>query len=248
MMLELCEHDHDRDTAQEIKEAEIYFQDRGPSWCTYMVSLASEIAPAINEIERAMPPMDRRHCQNMATLLAGSFVALHGRRPTETEAQALAEEFAPTTELHAEVLDRDDARECLDRLFGHVVERYPLGHWIGYDRHNQGGNSDWVMVAQRILATYGIRLQLDGDKPGLLIHKNSAAINDIFKGTRWADRAWIRALQKLDGNFATSPTRFKLQGGGSDKARPIGLPLSLIPEPLEMPTNAWDEARNETRY
>jgi hypothetical protein len=87
-----------------------------------MVTLANLIAPALDTFERVMPSSDRRHRQNMATLLAAAFVALHQRVPSPDEAKALGIEYTPTIDLHAEEAQRDDARECLDYLFSHVVD------------------------------------------------------------------------------------------------------------------------------
>jgi hypothetical protein len=129
LLFELLMHDNDAGVARHIDEGERYFRTRGPEWCGYMASIAQLIDPTIDLFAHAMPGLDRRHRQNMATLLSGAFVSLHGRIPTPEEAEAWAAEYAPSVEVHAESLERDDAQEALDYLLAHVVEGNTLGYW-----------------------------------------------------------------------------------------------------------------------
>ncbi len=239
VLLELLMHENDTNVAQAIREDEVFFRDKGPGWCSYMISLAPEIPPAVEVLERAMPSGDRRHRQNMATLLAGAFVALHGRPPTEEEAQELANEFAGTVEVHAEALDRDDARECLDHLFAYVVERFPLGHWLGVVHLKRDGDGNHLIDAIRVTGTFGFAVRTEGNEPGLFIRNGSPGIEKVYIGTRWADRAWMRALRKLDGAVTTKNTIYfsNVGEGEQHKHRAIGIPLDVIPEPFASPAD-----------
>src|SRR3954471_17050540 len=69
----------------------------------------------------------------MATLLGAAFVALNRRVPSEQEAESIAAEFASTIELRSEEAQRDDARECLDYWLSHVVDDFPLCHWLAIE-------------------------------------------------------------------------------------------------------------------
>ena len=130
VMFELLMHDNDSAKALAIAMEEGHFRSLGPAWCSYMVSLADKIHPAIDRLEPLIVSTDRRHRQNISTLLGGAFVALHGRVPTLEEATALAAEFSTTVARHDEENERDDALECLNHLLNHPHEGFPLGHWI----------------------------------------------------------------------------------------------------------------------
>jgi hypothetical protein len=218
-----------------------------------MIGLAPAVLASIDIIERALPSGDRRHRQNMSTLIAASFVALHRRRPTEEEAEALTREFAPTVDIHAEAIDRDDPQECLDQLFSHVVERYPLGHWLGvaYERPDPNDQDELAVDAMRITRSFGLVIRSEDQEPGLFIRNGSPPIEKIFALTRWANRAWMRALRKLDGAFTPAhPVYFGSVGEGRGaKSRAIGLPLDYIPEPYPTPRRDAETAvRGEREF
>src|SRR5205085_1093605 len=85
VLLQLRKHDGSNQTARFINKEVTHFARLGEAWCATMVSRAHLIPPAIEKIEDALGG-ERRHKQNMATLLAGAFVALNAREPTEAEA------------------------------------------------------------------------------------------------------------------------------------------------------------------
>ena len=117
LLFEMLAHANDTDEAARIADDEAFFTDKGPEWCGYMAGLANVIPPAIGVFMKALPGIDSRHRKNVATLLAGAFVALEGRAPTEVEAAAMAETYRGSIELHAEAFERDDSMECLQHLF-----------------------------------------------------------------------------------------------------------------------------------
>jgi hypothetical protein len=76
VMLELTPHDNDSDTAMTIAAEIGYFRKQRGKWCSQMVSRAALVPKAIERFEQVILSGDRRHQQNMATLLGGAFVAL----------------------------------------------------------------------------------------------------------------------------------------------------------------------------
>ncbi len=231
-MLELMMHENDRETAALLAAEEVHFRSLGHAWCSHMVTLAPLVQPAIDMIEKAIVAVDRRLRQNMSTMLAGGFVALHGRVPTEEEARDLACEFEATIGEHAVEGERDDARECLEHLLGHMVDRYPLGHWIAAERHRLSGGNEVRIESQRIVAAYNMLVRVSGENAGLLLQNGSPMIEKIFEGTVWSGMAWRRALLKLEGAFTPKdPVQFALSG----KKRCVGIVLDDVPEdPLPM--------------
>lgn len=231
LLLELKMHASDHNIAQKIVEEESYFASLGAAWSAHMVALAEHIAPALEMFERVMPSSDRRHRQNMATLLAASFVALNGRPPSTEEAKLLAHEYTATVELHAEEAQRDDATECLDFMLSQVVEDYPLGHWLREELKNAGlPKQKRNSSASRIAGIYQMMMRPENDTlPGLYIRNGSPQVEKLFEGTRWDGGAWRRALRKVEGVvIPRDPVHFP-----AGKSRCLVLPLELVPETFE---------------
>ncbi len=233
LLLELVMHENDEKIAKHIRREEGYFSEKGPEWCGYMVTHALLVAPAIEKFSDAMPGIDSRLRKNLATLLAGAFIALHARVPSESEAKEMAAEYAESVVRHSKCLDRDDARECLEYLFAHVVEKFPLGHWAAHEIIAQRSGEDKerdINTAEplRILSIHGMKIIASGEKAGLYLLNKSHAIDRIFSGTRWSQFAWEKALRKLTGAFVPKfPIYFPIKG---DKARAIGIPLEEVPQ------------------
>lgn len=230
-MFELLMHENDREVAKRIAEDEVYFRSTGSAWCSHMIGLAHLVQPAADAIDVHLTG-DRRHRQNMSILIGAGFVALNGRVPSDEEAQALASEYAPAIERHGLEVHRDDAQECLDHLLSYVVDGYPLGHWLASLRDEQRGRRNDFADAERIVANYGTRVNARGEAAGFYIAHGAPAMEEVFRGTPWAQRAWERALRKLEDAFIPpNPVQFKVLG----KKRAIGIPLSYLPdEPLPL--------------
>lgn len=227
LLFEMVKHDNEPKIAQEIAKLEANLASRGPAWCGYMAGLAEVVPPAIEQFMKALPGIDSRHRLNIATLLAGAFVAKHRAVPSEAEAQAVAEAFLPSIELHAEVFERDDAAECLEHLLAHQVEKNTLGYWIGV---TLGSTRDIVADddAKRILRNYDIVVKLGNDEPGIFMKNGSPSIEGIFRDTKWSRGAWERSLRKHENRFTPkNPIHFPLS---RQKARAIGLSLELFQE------------------
>jgi len=223
LLFEMLRHDNDPAVAQEIATLEAFLASKGPEWCGYMAGLANLVPAAIESFKTALPGIDSRHRQNVATLLAGAFIAKHRAVPSGVEARSMAEAFMPSVELHAEAFERDDAAECLQHLLSYQVEKNTLGYWITVMRAE---THDLRTDAKRILMNHDIVLRRDGNEPGLFIKNGSAAIEVIFRDTKWGRGAWERSLRKLVERFTPkNPIQFPCSG---QKARAIGLPLELF--------------------
>jgi hypothetical protein len=231
LLFEMLKHENDRDVAAQIAEHEAYFADRGPEWCGYMAKLAHLIPRSIELFKKALPGLDSRHRLNVATLLAGAFLAGERVVPTSEQALAMAEAFKPSIDLHAVEFERDDAAECLTHLLGFQVETETLGTWLAAALADKKGAQlpfPYKDGGKRITPNFDIVIRDQGNEPGLFLRHGSPAIERIFKETKWARGAWEKALRKLDGYFpVTSPIHFASQ---KIKSRAIGLPLEYLPD------------------
>jgi hypothetical protein len=250
VMFEMLAHGNDPGEAARIADDEAFFTDKGPEWCGYMAGLANVIPPAIEVFKKALPGIDSRHRNNIATLFAGAFVALEGRAPTEAEAAAMADTYRGSIELHAEAFERDDSMECLQHLFAHPVEKWTLGFWLAIalaDAEDRLPEQRWLKEsAKRIPRNFEIVVRA-GDESGFFIRNGSPAVEAIFRDTKWARGAWERALRKIDGYFAPkNPIHF---AAAKSKSRAIGLPIELLPGPdLEELGREYDSDFMGARY
>lgn len=230
LLFEMLAHDSNPETAALIADDEAFFADRGPEWCGYMAGVARLIPPAIGAFSRALPGIDSRHRKNVATLFAGAFVALERSVPTAEQAEAMAQRYKASIDLHAEAFERDDAAECLQQLFAHPVEKQTLGFWLAAAEAEKSGELPDLPTlqdgARRIPRNYEIVVR-GGDEPGFFIRHGSPPVEAIFRDTKWGSRAWEKALRKIEGYFApSSPIHF---ASAKAKSRAIGLPLDLLP-------------------
>jgi hypothetical protein len=230
-MFELLMHANDREVAKRLAEDEAYFRSTGAGWCSHMIALAHLVQPAADAVDQHLTG-DRRHRQNMSILIGAGFVALNGRVPSDEEARALAANYAPSIERHGLEVERDDAQECLDHLLSFIADGFPLGHWLACLRDEQLHRRNDFADAERIVTNFGMRVTTKGDEPGVYLAHGAPAMEEVFRGTQWGQRAWERALRKLEGAFRPKdPVQFKILG----KKRAVGLPLAVLPvEPLSL--------------
>jgi hypothetical protein len=176
---------------------------------------------------KRQPPLPAEHGDIPRRCLCG----LHNAIPTPAKAKRWAKDFASTIALHAEELDRDEGRECLEFLFSHPTQTplgtYPLGHWIA--REAQGCHDQ---EARRQVATFDMRVcqknPANREEGGLYIRNGAPAIDRIFVNTKWAGGAWKRALRKIEGVTAATPLWFR-----SGASRATRIPLDMLPAPLD---------------
>lgn len=230
LLLEMLKHKNDPIVAAEIAEDEIFFADKGPEWCGYMAGLAHLVPSTINSFKKALPGLDSRHRQNISSLLAGTFVALNRKLPTDDQAVAIANEFKSIVDLHAESFERDDGAECLHQLLMHKFDGNAVGYWIAAAIRFKGNINRGTLYADatRICRNLEIILRVDDDQPCIMIRKNAPAINELYRDTRWANGAWDKALRKLEGCFTPKkPIHFPSIGSN---ARAIGISTNLLPD------------------
>lgn len=232
LLLELVMHENDQEAARHISTELAHFADSGPRWCAYMASKALLIAPARETFEGEMPGMDARLRTNIATLLGAGFVALHDRVPTRDEAAAQVAEFASTTAEHAEEVDRDDAFEALHHLLAYPIGGTSLAQWIAREHRDQINDGDKNNRPSALfLASLDIAMSIGNEEPGFFLTKGAPGIEKIFKDTKWADGAWLHAIRKFDGAFAPrNPVYFSSM---KKKARAVGIPFDILPDPTE---------------
>lgn len=240
--LELTAHDNDPKVGRQIELTMQAFAEAGPAWCRYSADNAMNVIQTIDVLKAEMPPTDSRHKLNMATLLAGAYIALNGAVPTAEQSREYILEYLPAIERHALAHERNDAMECWNYLIAYQVRRtdtsYPLGHWLATAlkqarKDDYGGNT--ISDAQKILIEHQMRIVLDGDNIGLLVANGAPPIDAIFESTKWRKGAWKRALGQIAGVFTPKNTvRIK---GLPEPVRCIGIPFSLLPEPIDEPSN-----------
>jgi hypothetical protein len=231
LLFEMLAHKNDPDESARIADDEAFFLDKGPDWCGYMAGLAPVIPPAIAVYLKALPGIDSRHRKNIATLLAGAFVALKSREPTDAEAASIADAYKDSIELHAEAFERDDSAECLQHLFAYPVEKQTLGFWLSValagEEDRLPDDRTFKDGAKRIPRNFEIVVRA-ANEPGFFIRNGSPAVEAIYRDTKWARGVWERALRKIDGYFAPkNPIHF---AATKNKSRAIGLPINLLPE------------------
>lgn len=236
LRFELLMHANDEGVARHLVAEEQFFAKRGPEWCGYMIARAHLIQPTIDAFAKAMPGIDLRHRTNITTLMAGAFVALEGRIPSEVEATQWAEDFTETVTVHAESLERDDAMEALQHLLSHEVDGDTLGHWLGQIANGSAGSAYLPQpptepVAHVVLRLMGMRLVKGGDRAGWYIQNSSPGVERAFQGTRWADGAWMSALRKLP-EAQVAKTYFS---GTGAQHRAVLLPLRYLEQEAEPP-------------
>ena len=241
VMAELTLHDNDSGTAAEITRETLHFEKQAGAWCKLMVERAALIPETVAVIEPLITAGERRHRQNMATLLAGAAVALEGRVPTEDEARTIVAAVAQTVDLHADEVKRDEGRECLDHLYVHPVQtaygNFPLWHWIGVVVHGSE-DADHMIEARKVLQKYDIEV-IHGAGPldpgGIILKNGSAAINRIYESTKWRG-GWTTAIKKIVGvtNNGNRAHRFP-----SGPAKVTLLPLSVAPDKVVTPEDPW---------
>lgn len=239
--LELLPHGGDQEIRAEIERGLAQMAASNGGWCQQAIVDLPTVLAAIELFRQAMPPIDSRHATNMATLLAGAFVALEGRLPDQDDVSEWVEQSADLIEHHAEAHEEDDALACLNHLLGSPAGRHPVyqdrqqatvGEFVQLvlnDRRKDGQS----FVDATILHQFGIRV--DGPDAGIIAN-NHPGLERIFDRTRWAGGAWRTALARLDG--ATKPDK-KFRFAGS-QSRAVEIPARYFPDPSEIETPPID--------
>ncbi len=195
VMVELLAHNSDAAAGRTITQEAQRMAEWGPAWCYQSIRHVEAIEPTINALMLEMTEGDTRHRRNMATLLAGAWLGLHGRVPTTQEAATWVAEHRDAIRSRAEQLGEDDASMALNRLLSHQIRDLHLSMTIGQAVVAGQANPSTIEDKNSFLAAEGIRLLAEG----VFVANASRGAEAAFRGTRWDSGAWRKALSRLPG-------------------------------------------------
>lgn len=93
----------------------------GSAFCQHAIDHAAEILASIDIVHGALPVVQERQADNLATLLAASWVAKNGREISKREARTLAGQFPSMIEDQRDGVELSDDTEALNVLLGTSV-------------------------------------------------------------------------------------------------------------------------------
>jgi hypothetical protein len=211
----------------------------GPAFCGMALDHAPNLVASIPLIHAELPVVQERQADNMATLLAGYWVALNRRSISAAEVMGFVEPFVSAVEEQREGVELDDATECLNVLLGTSVfvtleetnnegdvfshkETMPLGTVIASVFNGNCSSGQWVAT----LDQHGVRVEGDG----FLVANSHPGLDYIFRTTRWEGKLWGSALSRLNEAVRMPQRRF------SDGVRSLAtwIPSQYLPEPAEL--------------
>lgn len=217
----------------------------GPAFCQSAIDHAGDILASINVVHRALPVVQERQADNLATLLAAAWVAKNGRAITSREAHNVAKNYSAMIEDQRDGVELDDATEALNALLGSPVSiavenQGEDGTYVHHERMALGiviasvlqGRLSEEHPAHVEEGTFSIALQQHGikiDGEGFLVSNTHPGLTKIFRGTRWEGGLWGSALARIPGAKRTTQRRF------SDGVRSLTtwLPRTCLPQPPE---------------
>jgi hypothetical protein len=193
----------------------------GPAFCRRAIDLAPDTIASIPILHRAMPAIQERHADNMATLMAGYWVALNGRTIAPVEAQTLVDDFLPAIEGHQEDASEDDTLSCLNWLLAFQIRvdadlTLILGQALSESLYTEKPNS----YVEEQLRNLGIKLE----GKGFLVATSHRGLEQIFRGSRWEASLWASALERWPNARMVPQRRF----GGGARSRAVWLPRDAI--------------------
>lgn len=204
----------------------------GPAFCQRSIDFAPHTIASIPILHRVMPAIQERHADNMATLMAGYWVATHRGTIMSADAEKLVEEFSPMIERQAEDAGESDTMNCLNHLLAFQFRTADADLILGdclsgllyVDKPNE-------FTAEEI-RNFGIKLEGNG----FLVATSHRGLEQVFRGTRWEGGLWGSALERWPGARATPQRRF-----GTVRSRAIWLPRDAVPDPGPSP---WRTEKN----
>lgn len=238
--LEVARHDADgqRRGSAAIQGLLRKLEGVGPAFCQMAIDNAEHILASIPVLHDELPVVQERQADNMATLLAGCWVAQNRRAITASEVAAFVEPFVEAVNEQKEGVELDDATECLNVLLGTSVfitleDTNDQGNTFTHKETKPLGNIISEVVRDRITMGYmvevmnqhGIRAEFE-DGAGFVVANSHPGLDKVFRNTRWESRLWGSALPRLPGAFRTPQRRF------SDGVRSLAtfIPANLLPE------------------
>lgn len=206
-----------RATGIEVRELLKKLTPIGPAFCQLSIDNGVPTLASIPLIHRAIPVVQERQADNMATLIAGYWSALNRRTISASEVDRFVDPFVVAVQEQRESLELDDAIECLNALLGFsaVVERFEsrddggtmvlretmsLGTVISNVLDSETDRGEWVAT----LNQFGIKAADDG----FLVANSHPALQRVYRGTRWEGGLWGSALARVEGAQREKQRRF----------------------------------------
>ena len=192
-------------------------EEMGPSFCQLAIDHAADVIESISLIHRALPVVQERQADNMATLIAGYWVAQNRRRIMPVEVNAFVDQFANAVAEQKEGVELDDATECLNVLLGTSVfvtqestnddgntftskETMPLGAVIANAYSSGSESGTWISAMDQ----HGIKLE----ENGFVVANSHPGLDRLFRGSRWEGKLWGSALGRLEDARRVPQRRF----------------------------------------
>lgn len=229
--LELKAHASDQNSRRRIIELQQHLAEAAPAFCQFAVDQAENTLASIVVIHRHMHAIQARQADNMATVLAGLWVALNERKIGEDEAPEFIAAYDALVREHGEATSANDAHECLETLLTQAVHlgqglQRTMGSLLAEalaDAAKPGTNRP---THYDLLAVNGIRLE-DG---GFAVANSHAGMNKIYASTRWAGGQWSQALLRLPGARKVDVKRF-----AGPRSRGVWVPADAVGEYAAVP-------------
>lgn len=165
-----------------------------------------------------------RSSDQFGTLLACADLLLYSCLPAEKDLQRWGDVLKRSTLAEAED-DIADSDRCLSHLLSSICDvfrdgkRRTVGSWI-----QQAAGTGTQIVdddANKVLASFGLRVEKKDDKAFLLAANSHQGMTAIFRDTVWAGMpgstgVWVQSLRRVSGaeasksstNFGGAPARF----------------------------------------
>jgi hypothetical protein len=185
----------------------------GPAFCQYVIDHATDVLSSQPLIHRTIPAVQERQADNLATVLAGYWVAFNGRPINQQEAEKLVDEHVAAIDEQKEGVELDDATECLNSLLGFTVTQTITDDTDNGPRTRREPVVLGTVIANAIankphevglLDQLGIRVE-DG---GFIVANSHPGLRKVYRDTRWEGGMWSSALSRLEGAVKTSQKRF----------------------------------------
>lgn len=195
-------------------------KNMGPAFCDLAMGHAREILDSIPILHAAMPAIQERQADNLATLLAGYWVATTGRTITSVEAESSVAEHILAIEQQQEATEESDAVECLNVLLAFELgdeARTPIGKAL--QNTLQFVDADFHLFDDE-LNKVGVRIR----ERGFLVATSHPALRKAFAGSRWEGGLWGSALERLPGAKPTPQCRFD----GGVRSRAVWIPYDQV--------------------
>jgi hypothetical protein len=185
-----------------------------------------------------------RGADQFGALLAAADVLLLDTLPDDEDSRAELEELV--SHLAADKISEtgdnaSDAERCLAHILTQIIDPYRNGqrHTIAEWIHQaadiplpEGGDglAPDPKEANRILGTYGVKVDRDGDRLWLLAANYHNGLASLYAASRWAGRAdtlggWVASWRRVRG--AEWPNKTEYFAGHRSKATRVPLEVAL---------------------